>query len=72
MEATEARSISEQKQIKFVDCVEIIKAAAEEGNTQTSFLNARPSAITELMKCGYKVSIHTDMYNGMESHLISW
>lgn len=72
MNAQEAKAISEKKQIGLDQCLELIKKTAEDGYTQIMISNIDPNAITKLMKLKYRISIHTDIYNGMESHVCTW
>ena len=72
MEAKEAKEISKNNQMAIDECFKIIKNSAEAGNTQCQLFSISNETGIELMKLGYKMSIHTDVYNGIETNLCSW
>lgn len=71
MKAEEARKLSEEKQIKFDAALKIIKQQAEYGSTSCLFQNLHKDTIEDLMRLGYKLSIHTDPM-GIERHVCNW
>ena len=72
MRAEEAKKLSDSKKEKFEAVLKRIEQVANDGYDSIGSQNLHPDAIPELMRLGYKVSIHKDPINGLESHIVSW
>lgn len=72
MRAEEAKEISESKKETTEMIVKRIAENAKFGYDSVICPNLRQDAVPELMRLGYKVSIHKDPINGLESHIVSW
>lgn len=71
LSAQEARHISEQNQLSVTKAMAIISADASRGQTMSLFFNLHQDTINWLLKCGYKISKHTDPM-GLESVRVEW
>ncbi|MDH3382039.1 MAG: hypothetical protein OEL54_05000 [Flavobacteriaceae bacterium] len=72
MNATEARKLSEDNQTTLDQVLEQIKHQALYGATNIVLFNLNSNSVPELMKLGYKLSIHRDIMSGIEHYLCSW
>lgn len=72
MNANQARQIAEENQIPLDKALECIESCAKRGETSTVLMNLGDAVKTELMRLGFKISIHKDPIMGVENHLINW
>ena len=72
MKAEEARKLSESNKETTEQVLERIAQQANLGYDSLICPTLGRDAEYELMILGYKISLHKDIVNGLESYLVSW
>ncbi|WP_159522917.1 hypothetical protein [Sunxiuqinia indica] len=72
MNASEARKLAIQNQMDKKQALELIESTSKTGGTSLMFYNLKQEAVTELMREGFKFTLHTDPINGCENIICSW